>query len=87
MLYMALAAIANYAQPGYELSYALKFMRMLLLVATGIAGLWGYIFGGVLIVVILASNRTVSGGSYLYPLFPFNWKDFKKKLLRIRADG
>ena len=87
MLYIALAAIANYAQPGYELSYALKFMRMLLLVSTGIAGLWGYIFGGVLIVVILASNRTVSGGSYLYPLFPFNWKDFKKKLLRIRADG
>ena len=87
MLYMALAAIANYAQPGYELSYALKFMRMLLLITTGVAGLGGYIFGGVLIVVILASNRTIAGGSYLYPLFPFNWKDFKKKLLRIRADG
>lgn len=86
MLYMALVAIANYAQPGYELSYALKFMRVILLVLTGLFALWGYVAGCVLIVVILASNRTISGQSYLYPLFPFNWKDFKKKLLRIRVD-
>lgn len=86
MLYMALVAIANYAQPGYELSYALKFMRIILLVLTGLFRFWGYVAGCVLIVVILASNRTISGGSYLYPLFPFNWKDFKKKLLRIRVD-
>lgn len=87
MLYMALVAIANYAQPGYELSYALKFMRVILLVLTGLFRFWGYLAGCILIVVILASNRTISGGSYLYPLFPFNWKDFKKKLLRIRVDG
>lgn len=32
ILYMAFVAIANYSQPSYELSYALKFMRVIWLV-------------------------------------------------------
>ncbi|MCB6803748.1 spore germination protein, partial [Enterocloster bolteae] len=32
MLYMAFVAVANYTQPNFELGYALKFMRLLLLV-------------------------------------------------------
>ena len=87
MLYMALVAIANYAQPGYELSYALKFMRLILLLLTGFFSLPGYIIGYVVIFLILVSNRTLSGQCYLYPLIPFNYKEFKKKLLRIRMDN
>ena len=34
MLYMAFVAVANYTQPNFELGYALKFMRLLLLVLT-----------------------------------------------------
>ena len=34
MLYMAFVAMANYMQADYELGYALKFMRLLLLVLT-----------------------------------------------------
>ena len=41
MLYMAVVAIANYNQPNLELGYALKFMRLILLVATGLLGLVG----------------------------------------------
>ena len=36
MLYMAFVAVANYTQPNFELGYALKFMRLLLLVLTAI---------------------------------------------------
>ena len=32
MLYMAFVAVANYTQPNFELGYALKFMRLMLLV-------------------------------------------------------
>lgn len=87
LLYMALVAISNYAQPGYELSYALKFMRLILLILTGLFGLIGYLAGYAVIFIILLSNRTMSGSSYLYPLIPFNMKDFKKNLLRIRMDN
>ena len=87
MLYMALVAIANYAQPGFELSYALKFMRMLLLLLTGLLSLPGYIAGIALIIIVLASNRTLSGHCYLYPLMPFNFHDFKTKVLRMRINN
>lgn len=86
MLYMAFVAISNYNQPNFELGYALKFMRLILLVATGIFGLWGYIGGLVFIGLVLVLNRTISGKCYLYPLIPFHWKELKKKVLRIKID-
>ena len=49
MLYMAVVAIANYNQPNLELGYALKFMRLILLVATGLLGLWGFVGGAALL--------------------------------------
>ncbi len=87
MLYMAFVAIANYSQPCYELGYALKFMRILLLVTTAAAGIWGYWGGLLLIFFILVCNKTVSGQCYLYPLIPFHYWDLKKKLLRIKIDN
>lgn len=83
MLYMAVVAIANYNQPNLELGYALKFMRLILLVATGLLGLWGFVGGAALLFLVLVSNRTISGQCYLYPLVPFNGGELKKKLLRI----
>ena len=32
---MAFVAVANYTQPNFELGYALKFMRLMLLILTG----------------------------------------------------
>ena len=83
MLYMAFVAVANYTQPNFELGYALKFMRLILLVATGLLGLWGFVGGAALLFLVLVSNRTISGQCYLYPLVPFNGGELKKKLLRI----
>ena len=68
MLYMAFVAIANYTQASYELGYALKFMRILLLILTAVFGLAGYAAGLVITFLSLLLNRTVSGESYLYPL-------------------
>ena len=65
MLYMAFVAVANYTQPNFELGYALKFMRLLLLVLTAILGWGGFIVGSVIVILSVVFNKTVSGRSYL----------------------
>ena len=73
ILYMAFVAIANFTQTSFELGYALKFMRILLLTLTAFFNLWGFALGVLLILVLIATNRTVNGPySYLYPLVPFS---------------
>ena len=84
LLYMAFVSIASYSQPSYELGYALKFLRVLLLVLTLLFNLWGFLAGLVLIFILMILNKTISGKSYLYPLIPFNGKELKKKLIRTR---
>ena len=83
MLYMAFVAIANYSQASYELSYALKFLRLLMLVLTGVFGLWGFLLGVAVTVFALVSNRTLSGQSYLYPLIPFRGRELLRRFFRI----
>ena len=83
ILYMAFVAIANFSQPSYELGYAFKFMRMLLLLLTAIFGIWGFIAGIATIIVLVASNNTVNGKRrYLYPLIPFNGKAMLRLIIR-----
>ena len=85
ILYMAFVAIANFTQRSYELGYAIKFMRIILLVLTAIFGVWGFAGGSLLILVLLLTNKTVNGKrSYLYPLIPFDFKAFKSLFVRVR---
>lgn len=83
MLYMAFVAIANYTQSSFELGYALKFMRLILLSLTWFFGIWGYIAGIIFTIVCIVSNRTLSGKSYIYPLIPFHARQFMKRIFRI----
>lgn len=87
MLYMAFVAIANYTQASYELGYAIKFMRIINLILTALFGIWGYIGAIILMLAAIASNKTVSGKSYIYPLFPFNLKQLSKRFFRYRLPG
>ena len=85
ILYMAFVAIANFTQRSYELGYAFKFMRIALLILTAIFGLWGFIGGTALTVILIATNETVNGKrSYLYPLIPFNYKALKSLFVRVK---
>lgn len=83
MLYMAFVAIANYTQVSFELGYALKFLRIEILILTGIFGLWGYIAGVIISILILITNKTLLGTSYIYPLIPFNAKKLFRHVFRI----
>ena len=82
MLYMAVVAIGNYTQPSYEMGYALKFFRIILLFLVQFLGWPGLVCGTVLILLILIFNRTPGGKGYLYPLIPFNGKELKRKIIR-----
>ena len=87
ILYAAFTAIANYAQPSLELGFAFKFVRLGLLVLTGCFGLWGFAGGILLFLILLCSTRTLSGKSYLYPLIPFNARDFKRTFIRSKLEN
>ncbi|MEG1733086.1 MAG: spore germination protein, partial [Longicatena sp.] len=77
ILYMAFVALANFTQPSYELGYAIKFMRILLIILIGVFPSIGFWIGLGLIILIMGSNKTVTKTSYFYPLIPFNAHDFK----------
>ena len=81
----AFVAIANFSQRSYELGYAFKFMRIMLLILSAIFGVWGFLVGVALIIVLLATNKTVNGECrYLYPLIPLNGKALRTVLFRVR---
>ena len=84
MLYMAFVALANSSQASFEMTYAVKFMRMLLVILTAFFNVWGFVIGVVIVLAAIGGNRTIGGKSYLYPLIPLDGPALKKRLLRVR---
>ena len=87
ILYMAFVAIANFAQQNHELGYAFKFMRLMILTLVWVFGIWGFAAGILLFLIFVSTNTTLSGKHrYLYPLVPFNARDFLHLLIRRRKN-
>ena len=86
LVYMAFVAVAGYAQHSYEMGYACKMVRMVLLVLIWLWDTWGFILGIVGAVALIASTKPVVGKGYLYPLLPFNGKRLLRLLLRRPID-
>ena len=84
MLYMAFVTVANYSQASFELGYAMKFMRVIILILTALFNLWGYAAGIVFTICAIGFNRTIAGKSYIYPLIPFHWSELRKRFFRGR---
>ena len=85
VVYGAFVAIANFSQRNYELGYAFKFLRLILLVLTWFWEIWGFVAGIILCFVLLVTNKTLNGKrSYLYPLIPFNGKALKRMIFRVK---
>lgn len=85
ILYIAFVSIAGFSQRNYQLAYAFKFLRILILVLTAIFNLWGFLAGVLVTVVLIATNKTVLGTrSYLYPLIPFSGKALLSLFFRTK---
>jgi stage V sporulation protein AF len=82
LVYMAFVAIANFAQPSFELGYALKLTRMTFLILVALFDLWGLILGTLGWIILLASTKPLLGRGYLYPICPFDGKALGRLLIR-----
>ena len=85
ILYTAFVTIANFTQTSYELGYAIKFMRLILIVLTHSLGIRGIILGTGVMLVLIATNESIpTSRSYLYPLVPFNPKSLISLIFRLK---
>lgn len=66
MLAMAFVSVANYTQPNFELGYALKFMRLQLLILTALFNGIGFLIGTLIVIGSICFNQTLTGHSYLH---------------------
>ena len=82
ILCMAVVALAGFTQPSIELSYSVKFTRILMLVGAYVLGIWGIVLGAAASFIVMATTKTLTGESYLYPLIPFHWSSLKRLLFR-----
>ena len=82
LAYMAFVAISNFAQPSYELGYAFKLLRLMLLLFVGALDWVGLALGCIVIAAILASTKPIVGKGYLYPLCPFDRKALRALIIR-----
>lgn len=83
LLYMSFVVLANYTQASYELGYAIKFLRIITLIATDLLGIWGFVGGIGLFILCVSTNKAIGGKSYIYPLVPLHLKKLMKRFFRI----
>lgn len=84
MLYMAVAAIANFTHENYEFAYALKFCRIIMLILINFWSVTGLIVGLLIIMLLIAFNKTLTNTSYIYPLYPLDLHKLWQRFVRIR---
>lgn len=84
IFYMAFVAIASFAQQNHELGYALKFVRIITLLLSAAFGIFGFALGILIAVLLVATNNTLLGRRYLYPLIPFDKRALKRLFIRER---
>nr|WP_325185277.1 spore germination protein [uncultured Oscillibacter sp.] len=82
LVYMAFVSVASFAQPSYEIGYAFKLLRVVLLLVTAVFDVWGFFLGVLGILILLATTKPLVGKGYLYPLIPFNGKALRRLFIR-----
>jgi stage V sporulation protein AF len=86
ILYIAVAAIGNFATPSYELSIANKLIRLGLLILVAIFHVPGLVAGVTIYIILLVRIRSLNT-PYLWPLLPFHPKAFMQILIRRAVPG
>lgn len=82
LFYAAVTLLTTLSLASLELGNSLRIYRLFLLIATAFFGIWGFGIGSVLVLYSLFTTPTFGGVSYLWPLFPFNWRALKTLLFR-----
>ncbi|NPV90359.1 MAG: spore germination protein [Firmicutes bacterium] len=81
ILYTAIAAVATFSTPSFELAMANRLARIFLLLSVGFFKLPGLLFGLLVLFVFYSTTRSF-GVPYLWPLIPLDWGALKSILVR-----
>lgn len=77
LIVVAISMITSFIPSDHTLVNSFRLLKFLLIIATGMLGLYGFILVLTVILTNLVSINTF-GVPYMAPLAPFNWKDFFK---------
>ncbi|PKM79963.1 MAG: spore germination protein [Firmicutes bacterium HGW-Firmicutes-14] len=81
VIIVALTGIANFVMPAYNAAGAVRLLRFLMIILASVLGLFGVMFGLMLVQGHLASLRTF-GVPYLSPIAPISIEDQKDVWIR-----
>lgn len=84
ILCMAVVALASFTQPSIELGYAIKFVRILMLIGAHFLGWPGVAAAFVFSMIVMGMTKTIVGTSYLYPLIPWDGEKLKRLVFRTK---
>jgi len=82
ILYFSIATIGTFATPSYELSLANRLIRLLLLLVTALFGLYGFVIGITLWIIMLARMKSFNV-PYLWPFIPFSYRAMRDVFIRL----
>lgn len=74
ILYMAVASLGMFATPSIEFSMALRLFRLILLIATGLFKIYGFVIALSFICIVFITTKSFGNLRYTWPLIPFNGK-------------
>ncbi|HEY5562535.1 MAG TPA: spore germination protein [Clostridiaceae bacterium] len=82
IIIVSITAITNFVVPNYEVSSALRVIRILLIILSSIIGLYGIMLGGIIVLIHLIKLESF-GIPYLSPLVNPDISDFKDLFIRM----
>ena len=81
LLFVSIGNVCDFATPNYELSLTNKYVKIFMILFSGLFGWLGFIAYQIILYMYLISLKPF-GFSYLYPLIPFNGKDLLQFIIR-----
>ena len=81
LLFVAIGNVCGFATPNYELSLTNKYVKIFMILLTGLFGIIGFFIYQIILYGYLISLRPF-GFSYLYPLIPFDGKALLNFIIR-----
>ncbi|WP_405152384.1 spore germination protein [Paenibacillus sp. FSL K6-0108] len=82
VIIIAFTGIAGFTAPHYALEFAVRLLRILLILAGGLLGILGVMYGLLAIVIHLCTLRSY-GVPYMSPIAPFVASDMKDAAVRL----
>ncbi len=82
ILYIAIAGIGSFGTPSIEFAMAIRLFRLILLLVTGLLGIYGFAAGILFVAIIFLLTKSFGGVRYTWPLIPFNGPALSTILLR-----